>query len=62
MILILYIEDIEACNKHIPVSASLNGERLIVVHIVIVDYLHSLVWRKPYRYKTRRYRVQSLED
>ena len=31
------------CNKHIPVGVSLNGERLIVVHIVIVDYLHSLV-------------------
>jgi len=31
------------CNKHIPVGVLLNGERLIVVHIVIVDYLHSLV-------------------
>jgi len=31
------------CNKHIPDGVSLNGERLIVVHIVIVDYLHSLV-------------------
>jgi len=31
------------CNKHIPVGVSLNGERLIVVHIVIVDYLHSPV-------------------
>jgi len=31
------------CNKHIPVGVSLNGERLIVVHIVIIDYLHSLV-------------------
>jgi len=31
------------CNKHIPVGVSLNGERLIVVRIVIVDYLHSLV-------------------
>jgi len=31
------------CNKHIPVGVSFNGERLIVVHIVIVDYLHSLV-------------------
>jgi len=29
-------------NKHIPDGVSLNGERLIVVHIVIVDYLHSL--------------------
>ena len=50
------------CNKHIPVGVSLNGERLIVVHIVIVDYLHSLVWRKSYRYKTGRYKVESLED
>ena len=33
----------DKCNKHIPVGVSLNGERLIVVHIVIVDYLHSLV-------------------
>jgi len=31
------------CNKHIPDGVSLNGERLIVVCIVIVDYLHSLV-------------------
>jgi len=31
------------CNKHIPAGVSLNGERLIVVRIVIVDYLHSLV-------------------
>jgi len=31
------------CNKHIPDGLSLNGERLIVVRIVIVDYLHSLV-------------------
>ena len=31
------------CNKHIPVGVSLNGERLIVVYIVIVDYLQSLV-------------------
>jgi len=31
------------CNKHIPDGVSLNGERLIVMPIVIVDYLHSLV-------------------
>ena len=31
------------CNKHIRDGVSLNGERLIVVDIVIVDYLHSLV-------------------
>ena len=31
------------CNKHIPDGVLLNGERLIVVRIVIVDYLHSLV-------------------
>jgi len=31
------------CNKHIADGVSLNGERLIVVYIVIVDYLHSLV-------------------
>jgi len=31
------------CNKHIPEGVSLNGERLIVVRIVIVDYRHSLV-------------------
>ena len=35
--------DATKCNKHIPDGVSLNGERLIVVHIVIVDYLHSLV-------------------
>jgi len=37
------INHIGTCNKHIPDGVSLNGERLIVVHIVIVDYLHSLV-------------------
>ena len=31
------------CNKHIPDGVSLNGERLIVVLIVIVDYRHSPV-------------------
>jgi len=39
------IIDNAACNKHIPLGASLNGEQLIVVRIVIVivDYRHSLV-------------------
>jgi len=34
----------DECNKHIPVGVSLNGERLIVVRIVNVDYLHSFVF------------------
>jgi len=38
---------IRKSNKHIPVGVSLNGERLIVVHIVIVDYLPSLVGGGP---------------
>ena len=36
-------KDATKCNKHIPVGVSLNGEGLIVVHIDIVDHLHSLV-------------------
>jgi len=34
---------VSRCNEHIPDGVSLNGERLIVVRIVIVDYRHSLV-------------------
>jgi len=34
----------DACVPNtFPTVFSLNGERLIVVHIVIVDYLHSLI-------------------
>ena len=45
---ILYITDL--CNKHILVGVWLNGERRIVVHIIIVDDHYSLVGARSYRY------------
>ena len=45
------------CNKHIPTSVSLQGEPLIVVRIIIVDYHHSLMGGGSYGYKPGRYLV-----